>query len=93
MQKIFINGTFKICLVGYYQVLYIGGLYSEINGIIPLFLIPTIGKSEYLDNLIFSDIKKILEDAGINIEDIPKYFMIDFEVALQNSIKKILLIV
>ena len=42
-KQIYIDGTSKIYLVLYYQILNIWGLYSDINGIIPLFLIPTIG--------------------------------------------------
>ena len=45
--------------LGYYQVLNIGGFYEDINGIVPVFLIPTTGKSEYLYNMIFNDVKKL----------------------------------
>ena len=38
-------------------------------------------------NLIFNDIKLILRDANINIEKITKYFMKEFEIGLQKSIK------
>ena len=72
---------------GYYQVLIIGGFYKEIDSIIPIFFIPTTGKSEYLYNLIFNDIKIIIIEAKININSIPKYFMIDFEIGLQKAVK------
>ena len=68
-------------------MIYIAGYLDDINAIVPIFLIPAAGKSEYLYNLIFNDIKIILKDTNINIEDITKYFMIDFEVGLQKSIK------
>ena len=60
---------------------------DDINAIVPIFLIPKTGKTEYLYNLIFKDIKLIIKDANINIEEITRYFMIDFEVGLQKAIK------
>ena len=45
-SQIFVDGTFKICPVGFYQVLNIGGYYKDINSIIQIFLIPITGKSE-----------------------------------------------
>ena len=48
--QLFVDGTFKIAPSGYYQVLNIGGFLPEINSIIPFFLIPTSGKSQYLYN-------------------------------------------
>ena len=49
------------------------------------------GKSEYLYDVIFIDIKKIMKDNGINIENIPKKFMLDFEKDLMNAVKKTLM--
>ena len=60
---------------------------EDIDTIVPIFLIPTTGKTEYLYTLIFNGIKIILKDANVNIEEITKYFMIDFEVGLQKAIK------
>ena len=34
----------------------------KINSIIPIFMIPTTGKSFYLYNKIFEDVKKIIND-------------------------------
>lgn len=87
MKQIYIDGTFRIFPKSYYQVINITGYLEDINAIVPIFLIPTTGKTEYLYNLIFNDIKIILKDANINIEDVTKYFMIDFEVGLQKAIK------
>ena len=85
--QIHIDGTFKSCPRGYYQILNIAGYYPDINGIIPIFFIPITGKSQYIYDCIFKDIKKILEDNGINQNDIPIKFMIDFEKGLQNALK------
>ena len=86
-KQLYVDGTFRICPRGFYQVLNIGGYYEDINGIVPVFLIPTRGKSEYLYNMIFNDVKKIIIDANINLSDIPKYIMADFEVGLQRALK------
>ena len=37
--------------------------------------------------MIFNDVKKIIIDANINLSDIPKYIMADFEVGLQRALK------
>lgn len=37
--------------------------------------------------MIFNDVKKIIIDANINLSDIPKYIMADFEVGLQGALK------
>ena len=50
-------------------------------------MIPTTGKSVYLYNTIFEDVKKIIINNNINIEDIPNKIIIDFEKSLQKSIK------
>lgn len=47
-NHILINGTFKCCPKTFYQVINIAGFYPDMNAIIPLFLIPTTGKSGYL---------------------------------------------
>lgn len=64
--QIFVDGTFKIAPIGFYQVVNIGGYIPEIGGIIPIFFIPTTGKSEYLYNKIFCDIKNILIENKID---------------------------
>ena len=83
--QIFIDGTFKISPTGYYQVIIIGGFLPELSGIIPIFFIPTTGKSQYLYENIFEDIKKILEDNKINYKNLTKQYMLDFEPSLQKS--------
>ena len=55
-------------------------------------MVSLTGKSEYLYDVIFIDIKKIMKDNGINIENIPKKFMLDFEKGLMNAVKKTLMI-
>lgn len=87
VKQIYIDGTFQICPKNYYQVINIAGYLEDINAIVPIFLIPTTGKTEYLYNHIFNDIKLILKDANYNLEDVTKYFMLDFEVGLQKAIK------
>ena len=42
--------------------------YKDIKGIISIFMVLLTGKSEYLYDVIFIDIKKIMEDNGINIK-------------------------
>ena len=64
--QIFVDGTLKIAPKGFYQVVNIGGYIPEIGGIIPIFFIPTNGKSEYLYNKIFCDIKNILIENKID---------------------------
>ena len=51
-------------------------------------MVITTGKSEYIYDNIFIDIKKIFTDNGNKIEDIPKRIMSDFEKSLINSIRK-----
>ena len=43
--QVFVDGTFKSCPRGYYQILNVAAYYEEINGIIPIFMIPISGKS------------------------------------------------
>ena len=38
--QILIDGTFRACPKGYYQIVNISGYYPDINGIIPLFMSP-----------------------------------------------------
>ena len=85
--QILIDGTFKSCPRTFYQILNISGYLPEINSIIPIFMIPMTGKSEYLYDIIFKDIKQILSDNNFDIKDFPKRIMIDFELALQKSVK------
>ena len=51
----------------------------EINGIFPVFMIPTTDKSQYLYEKIFYDIKNILYDNKIDYTKISKNYMMDFE--------------
>ena len=57
-NQLLIDGTFKSCPRGHYQILNIAGFNPELNTIIPIFMIPTTGKSVYLYNTIFEDKKK-----------------------------------
>ena len=45
-------------------------------------MIITAGKSEYIYNTIFQDIKEIIMENGNKIEIIPKRIICDFEKAL-----------
>ena len=86
--QIHIDGTFKSSPKNFYQIINIAGFLPDINSIVPIFFIPVTAKSEFIYDKIFSDIKSILNDNGFNINDLPNKFMIDFEKALQRSIKK-----
>ena len=50
-------------------------------------MITMTGKSEYLYDIIFKNIKQILNDNNFDIKDFPIRIMIDFELALQKSVK------
>ena len=80
--QVFIGGTFKSCPKRYYQVLNIAGFYPDINSIISIFMVPCTGKTEYLYNEIFSEIKGIYLLTGHKKEEIPNHIMIDFERSL-----------
>jgi hypothetical protein len=41
----FIDGIFKSCTKSFYQIINIAGYYPQIDGIIPIFMIPTTSKS------------------------------------------------
>ena len=45
--QIFIDGTFKICPVEYYQIINNGAFLPDINNIAPIFMVPTTGKNEF----------------------------------------------
>ena len=87
-NQILIDGTFKSCPRGYYQIINIAGYYPDIDSIIPIFMIPSTGKTFFLYNAIFEDVKKILNDNEIDIKKIPKRIIIDFEKGLQKAVKK-----
>ena len=87
-KQIFIDGTFKSCPRGYYQILNITSFIDEINGNIPIFMIPISGKSEFIYNKVFFDIKEILSENNISLNDIAKNIMCDFEPSLIKSVKK-----
>ena len=70
--QLFIDGTFKSCPRGYFQILNIAGYYPDIDGIVPIFMIPMTGKSQYIYNCVFRDIISILNDNAIEINKIPK---------------------
>lgn len=73
----------------FYQVINICAFLPDADRIIPIFLIPTAGKSEAVYQQIFLDVKKILIENNINITNITNKFMIDFEVGLQKALKNI----
>ena len=82
------DGTFKSCLKGYTQIINISGYYPDTNSIIPIFMIPVRGKSEYLYDMIFKDIIQIINDEGYKLDNITSNFITDFEKGLQNSVRK-----
>lgn len=86
--QLFIDATFKVAPRGFYQVLNIAGYIPQMNGIIPLILIPMTSKSENIYNKVFTDIFEYISLYKIDINKIPKRIMCDFEIALQNSIKE-----
>ena len=71
LEQIFIDGTFKISPVSYYQVINICCFLKEINGIIPLFMIPVTGKSQYLYEKVLNDVLTILNENNIELKNIP----------------------
>ena len=62
---------------------------SDINGIIPLFMIITTGKSQYLYESILKDIKTIILGNNIDLNKILKELLLDFEPGLQKSVRNI----
>lgn len=81
-SQLLIDGTFKSCPRGYYQIINIAGYYEEINSIIPIFMIPTTGKSFYLYDSILNDVKKIMKDNQIESNSFPNRVLIDFEIKI-----------
>ena len=51
-------------------------------------MIPLTGKSEYLYNKVFEDVINLLSENGIDIDELPKFIMSDFEKSLIKAIKK-----
>ena len=87
--QIFIDCIFKISPPGYYQIINIGGAFlTDLNNIVPIFIIPTTG-NKFLYKNIFRDIKLILEDNRYDINNITDHFMLDFEKGLQKAVKLI----
>ena len=62
----YVDGTFISCPKTYYQIINFAGFLPDIKSIVPLFMIPTTSKSEYLYNKIFNDMKDILFDNNIH---------------------------
>ena len=52
-------------------------------------MIPVTGKSQYLYEKVLNDVLTILNENNIELKNIPKKFMLDFETGLQNAVKKI----
>ena len=78
MQSNFSRWNFKCCPKGYYQAINFDVYCPEKHAIVPLFMIPTTGKSYYLYKEMFEDIKRIYINTGHKI-DFPLGFMMDFE--------------
>ena len=53
-------------------------------------MIPVTGKSQYLYEKVLNDVLIILNENNIELKNIPKKFMLDFETGLQNAVKKFL---
>ena len=85
--QFYVDGTFKSCPQTYYQIINFAGYLPDIKSIVPIFMVPTTSKSEYIYNKIFNDIKDILKDNNIIINESTMRFMVDFEKGLINSIK------
>ena len=47
-KQLFYDGTFKACPKSFYQIINVAGYLPNINGIIPIFMVPTTSKSEYI---------------------------------------------
>ena len=72
--QLHIDGTFKSCPCGYYQILIIEGYFEDNDCLIPIFIKPTTSKSEYVYNLIFEEVIKILNDNKIKLKNIEKTY-------------------
>ena len=86
-KQIHIDGTFKSCPKTFYQILNITAFCEDINGNIPIFMIPMSGKNEFIYNKVLSDVKEILSENNISLNEIPKNIMCDFEASLIKSVK------
>ena len=86
-NQILIDNTFKSCPRGYYQIINIERYYLDIDSIIPVFMIPSTGKTFFLYNAILEEFKKILINNEIVIKKIPKRIIIYFEKVLQKAVK------
>ena len=53
-------------------------------------MIPVTRKSQYLYEKVLNDVLTILNENNIELKNIPKKFMLDFETGLQNAVKKFL---
>ena len=54
--QMYIDGTFKSCPKTFYPIINLAGYYHQIEGIIPIFMIPTTSKSGYIYDKIFKEI-------------------------------------
>ena len=86
---IFMDGTFKSCPKGYYQIYNILGRDVNVGEIIPLFHILMTQKSYDLYYNIFSFIKTLLDKNSIVIDFKKINFMLDFEKASRKALKEI----
>ena len=68
------------------KILNFAGYLPDIQGIVPIFMIPVTSKTENIYNNIFRDIIYISKDNGISIDKISKRFMVDFEKSLLNYV-------
>lgn len=57
-NQILIDGNFKSRPKGCYQTINFTGYLDDIQGIVPIFMIPTTRKSQFIYDNIFKEIKK-----------------------------------
>ena len=84
---IFMDGTFKSCPKGFYQIYNILGRDVTTGVIIPLFHILMSKKSYDSYYYIFSFIKSIFANYSLIIDFKKMYFMLDFEKASRKALK------
>ena len=85
---IFIDATFKTSPRGFYQTLNIMGFVEEVKKPIPLLIFPMTHKSFEIYDIIFRELKYLLETLNIKV-NYDKFIFITYdEKVLRNSIKK-----
>ena len=89
MHSNFFDAIFKSCPKSMYQLFNISGYFRDIDGLIPLMLIPMSNKSERLYAKVLNNVVNILKTFNIDLKLLTNQLMIDFELGLRNIIKKI----